>query len=69
VKHVDSSLSPAAAATGLPARRILTRLLLTLVLIAAAACSAKPARTQAQPGAPNIVVILADNLGYGEVGA
>jgi arylsulfatase len=47
----------------------MTRLCIALILVAAAACSAKPARTQALADAPNVVFILTDNLGYGEVGA
>lgn len=39
------------------------------MLVAATACSAKPARTQAQTEVPNVVFILTDNLGYGELGA
>ena len=48
---------------------MMTRLCIALILVAAAACSAKPARTQALADAPNVVFILTDNLGYGEVGA
>lgn len=45
------------------------RLCIALMLVAATACSAKPARTQAQTEVPNVVFILTDNLGYGELGA
>lgn len=55
--------------------RTFLKICMALVLAITPACSSKPARPVTETSAtgdavkPNIVFILSDNLGYGEVGA
>lgn len=44
-------------------------LILSLVLVMLASCKQKATKEKASAQAPNIVIIYADDLGYGELGA
>lgn len=44
-------------------------LILSLVLVMLASCKQKGTKEKASAQAPNIVIVYADDLGYGELGA